>query len=120
MKIAVTAQGIDLDARVDPRFGRARYFIIVDTDTDDFLAVDNSLNLNAAQGAGIQSGKNVIDQDVEAVLTGHVGPKAYATLNLAGIAVYPDAKGTVRDAVAQFTSGQLTEAEKPDVGGHWV
>ena len=53
MKIAITAQGPELSAQVDPRFGRAKYFIIYDVDSDEFEAVDNEQNLNAPQGAGI-------------------------------------------------------------------
>ncbi|NQU20396.1 MAG: NifB/NifX family molybdenum-iron cluster-binding protein, partial [Candidatus Nealsonbacteria bacterium] len=52
MKIAVTSQGPDLTSQVDPRFGRAKTFIVVDTETDEFSVHDNTQNMNAAQGAG--------------------------------------------------------------------
>ena len=55
MKVIVTSQGQELNSPVDPRFGRAKYFLVVDTETGDFSAADNSQNLNAAQGAGIQA-----------------------------------------------------------------
>ncbi len=55
MKIAVTSRGTDLDAQVDPRFGRAAYIIIVDSDTMEFKALDNKENVNALKGAGIQA-----------------------------------------------------------------
>ena len=45
MKIAVTSQGEGMNARVDPRFGRARYFIVVDTETGESSTVDNAVNL---------------------------------------------------------------------------
>ena len=120
MKIAITSQGPDLHSNVDPRFGRAQYFIVVDTDSNQFKAVDNSVNLNAAQGAGIQAGKNVVDLGVTAVITGHVGPKAFATLNAGGINVYTGANGTVADAIEQFKSGALKSSGGADVEGHWV
>jgi len=56
MEIAITATGKDISSNVDPRFGRAKYFIVVDTDTNESAAHDNAQNLNAAQGAGIQAG----------------------------------------------------------------
>ncbi|MCL5742769.1 MAG: dinitrogenase iron-molybdenum cofactor biosynthesis protein, partial [Acidobacteria bacterium] len=77
MKLAVTSQGNNLKASLDPRFGRAKYFIVVDTETGAFSAADNTVNLNAAQGAGIQAGKRVAELGVEGLITGHVGPKAF-------------------------------------------
>ncbi len=97
MKIAVTAQGTDLESQVDPRFGRTKYFVVIDTDSDNFEVVDNAQNLNAAQGAGIQAVRNVAELGVEAVLTGHCGPNAFRTLTAAGIKVFTGASGTVKD-----------------------
>lgn len=120
MKIAITAQGPDINAPVDPRFGRAKYFIVVDTEKEGFEAADNSMNLNAPQGAGIQAGSNVIELGVKAVVTGHVGPKAYATLNAGGVTIYTGAAGTVAEAIGQFKAGLLKRQENADVEGHWV
>jgi predicted Fe-Mo cluster-binding NifX family protein len=120
MKIVITAQGQDLSAEVDPRFGRAKYFIVAETDTGEIRAVDNVQNLNAAQGAGIQAGKTVTDLGVDAVISGHVGPKAFATLQSAGVKMYTGASGTVAEALEQFKAGRLAPAEGADVEGHWV
>lgn len=120
MKLAVTSQGRELNSPVDPRFGRAKYFIVIDTETGDFSAADNSRNLNAAQGAGIQAGKNVVDLGAKAVITGHIGPKAFATLQAAGVQIYTGAAGTIADAVEQFKAGKLKQSNGADVEGHWV
>jgi len=120
MRIAVTAQGRDLSAPVDPRFGRAKCFVVVDTETSRFSAVDNTQNLNAAQGAGIQAGRSVVESGVKAVITGHMGPKAFATLQAGGVAVYTGATGTVADAIEQFKAGELKRSTDADVEGHWV
>ena len=119
MKIAVTSQGRDLNSQVDPRFGRAKAFIVVDTETDEFSVHDNTQNLNAVQGAGIQAGRTVVDLGVTAVITGNVGPKAFATLGAANIKIYPRASGTVKEAVEQFKAGQLQLADNANVEGHW-
>ena len=95
MKAVVTAAGPDLQSPVDPRFGRARYFLLVDTQTGQFTAHDNVQNLNAPQGAGIQSAQAVVQLGAEAVLTGNVGPKAFTTLKAGRVAVYTGAAGTV-------------------------
>jgi predicted Fe-Mo cluster-binding NifX family protein len=120
MKIAVSAQGAGLDSPVDPRFGRARYFIVVDTETGGISAHDNTVNLNAIQGAGIQSAKNVADLGVRAVVTGNVGPKAFTALTAAGIEVYTGASGTVRYILDAFRAGKLSRADKANMEGHWM
>jgi predicted Fe-Mo cluster-binding NifX family protein len=109
MKLVVTAQGSELDSPVDPRFGRAKYFLVFDTDTQQAVPLDNAANLNAAHGAGVQSAKTVADTGAEAVISGNIGPKAFDALRAAGIAVYSGAEGSARDAVRQFTKGKLTE-----------
>jgi predicted Fe-Mo cluster-binding NifX family protein len=119
MKIAVTSRGQDLSSEVDTRFGRARYFIIVDTETGEFSALDNEQNLNAAQGAGVQAAQHVAGQGIEAVITGHCGPRAFQVLTAGGIKVFNGLDGTVAEAVEQFKAGKLTQAEGADVGGHW-
>ena len=119
MKIVVTSQGSDLNSSVDPRFGRARNFILVDTDTEEFSVHDNAQNLNAVQGAGIQAGRTVADLGAEAVITGNVGPKAFATLQAANLKIYLGASGTVKEAIEQFKAGQLQDASRANVEGHW-
>ncbi len=119
MKIAVSASGPTLDAAVDPRFGRAPYLLIVDPDTLEFEAVANQINLQAAQGAGIQTAALVARYQPAAVLTGNCGPKAFQTLRAAGISVIVEVNGPVRQAVEQFQAGQLTQATGPNVTSHW-
>ncbi len=120
MKVAVSSQGKTMDSRVDPRFGRSQFFIVIDTETGEFTHHDNIQNLNATQGAGIQAARNVIDLGVEAVLTGNLGPKAFATLQAGRIVMYTGVEGTVKEAIEQFRSGRLQPVSKPNVEGHWV
>ena len=114
MKIAVTSNGKTLESEVDPRFGRASYFIIVDSETMDFNVIENK-NVAAAGGAGISSAKVVIDAGAEAVLTGNCGPNAERTLSAAGVKIYTGATGTVAEAVELFKNGKLTETTGPNV-----
>jgi predicted Fe-Mo cluster-binding NifX family protein len=120
MVIAVTARGIDLEAAVDARFGRAAAFVVLDTDTGSVRALDNRETSLSGQGAGIQAARLMADQGIQAVLTGHCGPNAYRALQAAGVRVYTGvAEGTVRDAVKQFQAGLLQEAAGADVQPHW-
>jgi predicted Fe-Mo cluster-binding NifX family protein len=119
MKIAVTSQGTEKNSPLDPRFGRTKYFVVYDTDTLTYSAHDNVRNLSAAQGAGIQSAGTIDRLGCKAVVTGHCGPKAFAALTKAGIAVYAAASGTVYEAVESFNQGALKKIETADVDGHW-
>jgi predicted Fe-Mo cluster-binding NifX family protein len=118
MKIAITSTGQTLDSQVDPRFGRATYLIIVDTENMEFKAIENQ-NINSAGGAGINSAKVVIDAEAKAVLTGNCGPNAQRTLSAAGVKLYTDVKGTVSEAIELFKTGGLVETSEPNVQSHF-
>ncbi len=120
MKIAITAQGKELSSEVDLRFGRARWIIIFDSQTDDFAAHDNVVNLNAVQGAGIQTGQNIANLDVEVAITGNVGPNAFKTLNTAGVKIFLAESQTVQQALDSFRAGKLKEVDGANVEGHWI
>jgi len=120
MKIAVTAQDKELSSEIDLRFGRARFLLVVDTETDDFEVHDNELNLNAVQGAGIQTGQNIANLGVGAVITGNVGPNAFKTLNAAGVKIFLTEKQTVQNAMDSFKAGKLKEVNQANVEGHWI
>jgi predicted Fe-Mo cluster-binding NifX family protein len=120
MKIAITAQGKGPSNEIDLRFGRARWLIVVDIETGEFQAHDNKVNLNAAQGAGIQTGQNIANLGVEAVITGNVGPNAFQTLSAAGVRIFLAEKQTVQEAIESFKTGNLKEVAQASVEGHWI
>jgi len=120
MKIAFTTSGKDLNAPLDSRFGRALQFLIYDLETNTFDVEDNNQNLNAAQGAGIQSAQNIARLGVKALVTGHCGPKAFRVLVAAGIKIYNTSAGTVAEALDLYRTGKLSEAVSADVEGHWA
>lgn len=119
MKIAITAKGATLDSEVDPRFGRARYIMIVDTQSMQFEAIDNTENINAFKGAGIQAATMVSDKGAEVLMTGYCGPKAFQTIAAAGVKVVSDISGTVAEAVEKMKSGDVTYTDSPNADGHW-
>ena len=119
MQIAVSASGKGLEAEVDPRFGRAKWFLFYDTDPGDSRVVDNEQNQQLAQGAGIQAAQHVSNTGARVVLTGHCGPKAFQTLSAAGVQVVTGVEGTVGQAIEKFQAGDLKPARAPDVEGHW-
>ena len=107
-KLAISSEGPTLDDRVDPRFGRAGGFIIVESDTMETAYLDNGSAQVAPKGAGYQAAKLVADAGAEVVLSGYVGPKAFDTLKAAGIQVGQECdKMTVREAVENFKQGKI-------------
>jgi len=104
---------------MDPRFGRAKYIVIVDDQGTLLEAVDNSAGVNSLRGAGIQAGKLLVDKKVDVLLTGNCGPNAFRVLQAANIRVGVDQSGTVRNAIDRFKKGQVTYASSPTVDGHW-
>ncbi|HPT64628.1 MAG TPA: NifB/NifX family molybdenum-iron cluster-binding protein [Acetomicrobium sp.] len=109
MKLAVTAQGKDLDAALDPRFGRCQYFIIIDLDAGEHEAVVNKYSTEAG-GAGVQCAQLLADYGIDVLVTGKVGPKAARALEETGIEVYTMASGTVREATEAYREGKLAKA----------
>ncbi|MBN1163539.1 MAG: NifB/NifX family molybdenum-iron cluster-binding protein [Candidatus Krumholzibacteriota bacterium] len=118
MKIAVSAATESEKGQIDSRFGRAKYFILFDTEDERYYALDNRVVVNQNQGAGIMAGEKVADAGVEVVVTGHCGPKAFRLLRAAGIKVMKKEGGTVEEAVSSFLRGDLEVLEGPDVLGH--
>lgn len=115
MRICITSEGKTLGAKVDSRFGRCQYFVLVNPDTLEFEAIENS-NINQAGGAGIQSGQLMASKGIKAVLTGNVGPNAFQTLNAGGIDIYTGVSGSVKEAIEAYKSGKLKKTESPSVG----
>ena len=120
-KIAVSCEAPDLDATVDPRFGRAAGFVVIEPDTMTFTYLDNGGSQVMAQGAGIQAAERVVAAGVQTVLTGYVGPKAFQALTAAGVRVGQNLKDlTVRQALQKYQQGEVEYAETPNTRGHWT
>jgi predicted Fe-Mo cluster-binding NifX family protein len=113
MIVAVSSVNRDEKSYMDPRFGRSNCFYIVDTDSGQGRFVSNSQNFNAPHGAGIQTAQMVAGQGVDAVITGHVGPKASAVLEQEGIEVYltEQSELTISEALEFFRQGKLKHVE---------
>ena len=114
MKIAVTATGSDPKNDVEPRFGRAPWFLFYDMESGAWEAADNSGNTGMAHGAGLQTAETVARKGATAVITGHCGPKAMEALAAAGVRVYLGDARTAEEAVKAFQAGQLREISEPN------
>jgi predicted Fe-Mo cluster-binding NifX family protein len=118
MKICVSATAKNLEAQLDPRFGRCLYLVIVDSGTMQFEAIPN-MAAEATGGAGIQAAQTIVNKGVEVVITGNVGPNAFGALSAAGIEIITGASGTVREVVDKFKKSELQRTGAATVGGHF-
>ena len=117
MKIAISAIGQTLDAEIDSRFSRCRYFVIVDLETMQFRALLNS-GATGSGGVGVSTAQMIASEGVEAVLTNNCGPNAHQALSAAGIKVICGVTGSIRNAVEDYRSGKLRASSQPNVGAH--
>jgi predicted Fe-Mo cluster-binding NifX family protein len=120
MILAFPANGKDLNADIDQRFGRCTYFVSYDTESKEVAYVSNEQNYQAAQGAGIQSATNVVNMKANACLTSHCGPKAFRVFETAGVKVILGVSGKISDAIKRFEKDELKYSVSADVEGHWV
>jgi predicted Fe-Mo cluster-binding NifX family protein len=118
MKICVSATSDNLDAQLDPRFGRCLYLILVDSETMQFEAIPN-MAVGSTGGAGIQAAQTIANKGVKVVITGNVGPNAFGALSAAGIEILTATSGTIREIVEKFKKGELHKTGAPTVGGHF-
>ena len=117
MKVCVTASGPGLDAALDPRVGRCPYFVMVDTETMEAESIPNT-SAGAAGGAGIQAAQTIASAGAKSLITGRMGPNAAQTLSVAGVKVYSDLGGSVREAVERFKRGELEEISSASAPPH--
>jgi predicted Fe-Mo cluster-binding NifX family protein len=117
MKICVTSIGRDLNAQVDPRFGRSQYFVFVDSDTLAFEAMPNEA-IAAPGGAGIQAAQAVVNKGANMLISGNIGPNAFQVLSTAGVKVATGVNGTVKEAVEMYKNGGLSETGTSTVAAH--
>ncbi len=117
MKICLTSTANNLDAQLDPRFGRCAYLIIVETETMQCEVIQNMSN-GSSGGAGIQAAQTIANKGVKMLITGNVGPNAFRALSAAGIEIVTIDSGTVREAIEKFKKGEIKKTQAPTVGEH--
>jgi predicted Fe-Mo cluster-binding NifX family protein len=110
VKVAISSYGKSLKAKAYERFGRCKYFVIVDTATDKTSALKNS-SAKDLNGAGTACARKLFNAGVGAVVTGKVGSNACKVLKDSGVGIYFVPSGlSAQEAFDQFKSGSLPEA----------
>ncbi|TGC10929.1 NifB/NifX family molybdenum-iron cluster-binding protein [Methanolobus halotolerans] len=116
MKVCITSMSDNLEASIDPHFGRCRYFVIADPDSMEFESFENA-GSSGPGGAGVQAAQQMINRGVTALITGSVGPNAFSLLSAEGVEVLMAAEGSVAEAVSAYRTGSLKKLEAPNSPG---
>jgi predicted Fe-Mo cluster-binding NifX family protein len=115
MKVVVTTMGPDLDSEIEPRFWKAVYFLIVDTQTWQCEALLNP-GAPSVHAAGTRGALLVEQHKIDASISGDYGPNCYVVLDAAGIRMYLQGScRTAREAVQALLDGKLRTIFAPTV-----
>ena len=117
MKIGISSTGEDLNADVDPRFGRCKFFLFIDTESMEFETISNESAM-ASGGAGIRAAQTVAKAGVKSVITGNMGPNAFQTLSAAGIKIFTGANGPIKEIIEKYKNGELKQTKSANVTSH--
>lgn len=117
MKIALSSKGKDLESSLDLRFGRCDYFIIYDLETEQFKIIDNK-GKSSSGGAGIAAAQQLIDQSIECVITGNVGPNAHELLTSSNIKIHKGGEIPCKQLIESYKEGKLMEIKEAGPAHH--
>ncbi len=108
MKIALSSTGKNFEDNLDPRFGRCEYFLIYDTEKEEVEAIENEGKISGG-GAGIAAAQQIINESVDVIITGNLGPNAYDLIKDAEIKAYRGESISCTQVIEKYNSGKLEE-----------
>ena len=117
MKVIVSSQGKDLDSKISPVFGRAKWFILVDTDDMSHESFENPAT-SQSSGAGIMAAQFVLKKGSSSVLSANVGPNAFEVLQAGSVSCYIAKNGTVKETVEAFINKKLEKMGSATAENH--
>ncbi|MCD4846819.1 MAG: NifB/NifX family molybdenum-iron cluster-binding protein [Candidatus Aegiribacteria sp.] len=117
MKVIVSSLGKDLDSKISPVFGRAQWFISVDTDDMSYEAFENP-SISQSSGAGIMAAQFVLKKGPASVLSANIGPNAFEVLQAGSISCYIAENGTVKETVEAFIDKKLDKMGLATANSH--
>ena len=111
-RIAISSVSKGMDSEVDARFGRCFYFVIVELDEEKKeIKAEKTIENKATAysgGAGSTAAEIVGNENVNAVITGNIGPRAFEVLQKLGIKIY-QGRGKIKEVIKKFINNELTE-----------
>ncbi len=116
MKVAVSARKCELDSEVEEKFGRCKYFLVIETESMEKKCYENE-DRRGMSGVGISVAQFLADKNVDSVITGNIGPKALSTLKEANIEAYR-ASGKIKEAIEDFKDNALDVFDEASAPAH--
>ena len=113
MKIAISANGRGLDSKIDEKFERCKFFLILDIEKNSLLSFENKTK-DRPREIGGTIGPLIAKEGIDTVIASDIGPSAFDIFKVKGIKVYQN-RGIVEDAVRLLKEGKLKELTKPTV-----
>lgn len=117
MKIAISMKGTEKNNLMDMRFGRCDHFTIYNTEKDTIDIIDNK-GKSSSGGAGIVAAQQLIDENVDVIITGNLGPNAFKIIEKSNIKVYKcdDISLSIESIIKKYKLHELTEIETAGPG----
>ncbi|MBN2556559.1 MAG: NifB/NifX family molybdenum-iron cluster-binding protein [Anaerolineales bacterium] len=112
MRLAFSSQDNEgIDSRIAPHFGRCPYFILVDLDGKEIIAVEGIVNPFYPDHEPGMVPNFIKEQKADVMISGGMGGRAIAYFNEFGIQTATGAAGTVQESIALYLDGKLTGAK---------
>ncbi|MEM0449338.1 MAG: NifB/NifX family molybdenum-iron cluster-binding protein [Methanomassiliicoccales archaeon] len=108
MKVCVPSMGTSINDDICQHFGRAPYYLIVDTEDGSLDVLEN--RGEHAGGVG-KPPEHIAKRGVQVMICSSLGPKAIQMLENFNIRTYVGACGTINQAIRQWKEGKLRPAD---------
>ena len=117
MKIVISAEGKTNENLLDVRFGRCEYFQIHDTESGEVKILENKGQSSSA-GAGIVASNQLIEEKVDVIITGNLGPNAFELMEKAEIKAYKCESIAISSVLEKYNKGELEEIKMSGPAHH--
>lgn len=117
MKIMIPVDEKFTTDKICISFGRAPYFLIYDTESNENIYVKNTA-AESQGGAGIKAAQIIVDNEAEILITPRCGENAAEVLSAANIKIFKSNNDSIQDNINNFISGKLSELEEIHEGFH--
>lgn len=117
MKIVISAEGKTSENLLDMRFGRCEYFQIHDTESGEVKVLENK-GQDSSGGAGIVASNQLIEEKVDVIITGNLGPNAFELIEKAGIKAYKCSGIAISSVLEKYNKGELEEIKMSGPAHH--